>query len=479
MKARQARLSGRSTIAAEFWSEARHRQFGVDGPQRFEDALGKSWMHVWGDHQAIVATDPEERGPRRGQVVDGIDPNAELLQVCTQRFHRRRLAEQQQDSGLAIVGMGQAALFRPARRRRSSRVRRPVDAHDAMAKQHLGISLLFASSLLAQGVLTLPPSHASNEGTSSTNVPFGRSTPTRVQYVWDAMLFSAPVVLTGVSLRLDGNAAAAAKIVDCELRLSTTPNSLVNLNVNFAANRGADETVVVPRQLLQLPAGPAAATPSPFLPPIPFTTPFSYQPANGGLLLEIVVFGQPPGSYSIDVTWVCNSPEVPFGPAACVGTNGLPVRVESSTTQVIWGRPWVARVLDASPGSFVVLALGTFEAGPWAGMLLPQDLVILGAPGCFLSIDLAGTWISIAAGDGSAAFPFLVPNSPYVLGEWIRFQGGAFDAAANPLGLVTSQARKVQVCGWEPVGRVWSSGVGATFGTREVGLGAVVRFTTQ
>lgn len=353
-----------------------------------------------------------------------------------------------------------------------------VDAGLAMASHHVVLASLFAASLLAQNTLVQPPSHALNEGTSSTNVPFGRSTPTRVQYYWDAMLFSAPVTLTGVSLRLDGGASAATKIVDCEFRVSTTPNSLVSLDVDFALNRGTDETVVVPRQMLTLPASTTTGTPSPFLAPIPFSTPFAYNPANGGLLLEVVVFGQPPGAYSLDVTWVCNSPEVPIGPAACVGTSGLPLRVESSTTQVIWGRPWVARVLDAAPGSVVLLALGTMEAGPWAGMVLPQDLVILGAPGCFVSIDLAGTWASVAAGDGSAQFPFVVPNNPYVLGEWIRFQGGAFDAAANALGLVTSQARKVQVCGWEPVGRVWSSGVNAQFGTREVGLGAVVRFTT-
>jgi hypothetical protein len=54
-----------------------------------------------------------------------------------------------------------------------------------------------------------------------------------------------------------------------------------------------------------------------------------------------------------------------------------------------------------------------------------------------------------------------------------------FDAAANPLGLVTSQAQKVQVCGWEPVGRVWSSGTSAAFGTLEIGLSAIVQFSTQ
>ena len=85
----------------------------------------------------------------------------------------------------------------------------------------------------------------------------------------------------------------------------------------------------------------------------------------------------------------------------------------------------------------------------------------------------------IAANDGTATFPFVVPNAPGLLGVWIRYQGGALDLAANQLGLVTSQARKVQVCGWEPVGRLWSNGVTATFGTREIGLSAVVRLTVQ
>ena len=38
---------------------------------------------------------------------------------------------------------------------------------------------------------------------------------------------------------------------------------------------------------------------------------------------------------------------------------------------------------------------------------------------------------------------------------------------------------EVQVCGWEPVGRVWSSGAAATSGAVEIGLSAVVQFTTQ
>ena len=338
---------------------------------------------------------------------------------------------------------------------------------------------MFATGLAAQATLVLPASHTAIEGTTSTNIPFGRGTPARVQCVYDGSLFAGPTTITGVRFRLDGGGTVAEKLVDCELRMSTTPNNLVGLSATFAANRGADETVVVPRQILTLPAQGVGVTPNPFLPEIAFATPFTYDPQNGCLALEVVVYGQPPGAYSLDATYVCDSPLVAVGPSSCIGSNGLALRAESATTQVIWGRPWIARVLDARPGDVVLLALGTRESGTWSGMTLPQDLSFLGATGCVLSIDTPALSWGVAAADGSAQFPFAIPNDPLVLGYWLRFQAGAFDAAANPLGLTTSQAQKVQVCGWEPVGRVWSSGTSAAFGTREIGIATVVELQTQ
>lgn len=341
------------------------------------------------------------------------------------------------------------------------------------------MSLWFAVVAPAQSPLVAPASHASSEGTSSTNVPFGRSTPVRVQYAYDAMLFAAPVVITALQFRLDGGASAASKVVDCEILMSTLAVPLVAVSATFATNRGADETVVFPRQLLTLPAQVATGTPSQFLPSIPLSTPFAYDPANGGLLIEIVVHGQPPGAYSLDVTYVCDSPEVGIGPMSCQHSGGVPLRVESATTQVIWGRPWVARVLDAPASSFVFLMAGSQESGPWGGLVLPQDLAGAGAPGCFLSIDLAASWFAVTAVDGTATFPFVLVNDPSTIGDWLRYQALLFDPAANPLGVVTSQAKKVQVCGWEPVARVWSSGVTALLGTREIGVGAVVQLSVQ
>jgi hypothetical protein len=341
------------------------------------------------------------------------------------------------------------------------------------------LSLLFTGALLAQSPLVLPGSHLAREGSSTTNVPFGRSSPTRVQSCYDPMLFPGPVTIQSLALRIDGGATAAAKVVDVEIRMSTMPGTVLALSADFAQNRGLDETTVLPQQLLTLPAHTTIASPNSFAPPIQLAVPFAYDPALGSLLIEIIVYGQPPGAYPLDITYVCDSPEVPIGPVACAQPGGPPLRVESSTTQVMWGRPWVARVLDAPPGALVTLGLGTVESGPWGGFVLPQDLGLLGAPGCFVSIDIAGSLFSVAAGDGSAAFPFVIPNTPAAIGYWIRFQGGAVVPGANALGIITSQARKVQVCGWEPVGRVWASGLATTFGTREIGVAPVTQLIVQ
>ena len=55
-----------------------------------------------------------------------------------------------------------------------------------MVRRPTCVCLLIAlsgSTALAQTQLVVPASHAAIDGSSATNVPFGRSTPTRVQHV--------------------------------------------------------------------------------------------------------------------------------------------------------------------------------------------------------------------------------------------------------------------------------------------------------
>src|SRR5262245_36769228 len=341
------------------------------------------------------------------------------------------------------------------------------------------IAIAAATALApAQTQLVLPQSHAQLDGTTATSVPFGRGGAVRVQCLYDPMLFAAAGNVTAIAFRLDGGQSAASKQVDCELRLSTSPRALVAMGADFAGNRGGDEVVVLPRQLLALPASTATATPSPFLAPIALAVPFHYDPALGPLLLEVTVFGQPPGSYVLDATFVCNSPEVLVGPPACVPAQGQPLRVESATQQVLWGRPWLARALDAPAGAPVVLGLGDNDVMT-GGVPLPIPLDAIGATGCFLSIDATSLWFQVAQPDGTATFAFTVPNQPSLLGYWAYFQAGVFAPAANAAGLATSQAKRVQVCGFEPVARLWAASTTAAVGSLEIGTAPVIQLTLQ
>ena len=332
-------------------------------------------------------------------------------------------------------------------------------------------SLLALASLpaaaRAQTGPVLPPSHAAVEGSGSTNVPFGRSTPMRMQAAYAASSIGGIRTIGGVAFRLDGGAAAASKSVDVEVQLSTVAAGFLALQPAFAANRGANQTVVLARRIVALASSPASV-PAAFEVVLPFDAPFAFDPAAGDLLIEVVVHGQPPGTLALDATWVCDSPSQPFGAPGC----GPSLSV--ATSQVLWGQPLFVQLGGAPASAATALVFGTRETGTFAGLPLPVDLGPFGAPGCAISTDLALVWSASADPTGAATWSFGLPASPWLQGEWLRFQGLAVDPGANPLGVVTTEGVKVEVCGWEPVARVWAGSTSATVGALDVGIAPVV-----
>ena len=347
---------------------------------------------------------------------------------------------------------------------------------DARITVRLGAAAVLAMTVVgeldAQG-LVLPPSHAAVEGTGSTNVPFGRFGPMRAQMAYDGALFSRPVVIRALGLRPDGGAAAVGKSVELEIRLSTMPWGVASARSTFAVNRGPDELVVFGAKKVQLPSVTAPSAPSQFALQLPLDRSFSYDPANGPLLVEAIVLDQPPGAYSLDATYLCSSPFVEFGPAGC-GVGGRVLEVTVPTAQVLWGSSLHVEIRGAPPGGVTGLAFGTIESGAWNGVPIPLDLSPFGAPQCHISTDLLVILPGNADGSGVESYPLSVPAVPALQNEWLRFQGLALDSAANSLGVVLSQGGKVQVCGWEPVARVYASSATATWGYSEVGVAPVL-----
>ena len=118
--------------------------------------------------------------------------------------------------------------------------------------------------------------------------------------------------------------------------------------------------------------------------------------------------------------------------------------------------------------------MGTRDAGTWAGLTLPIDLGPFGAPSCFLSTDIALVIPGAADATGTMNVSINVPTRPALQGAWLYYQGVALDAQENALGMVLSQARKVQICGWEAVARVYAPSTSAAQGAVELGVSPVV-----
>jgi PEP-CTERM motif len=104
------------------------------------------------------------------------------------------------------------------------------------------------------------------------------------QQVYSAMAFSGPETIYGLTYYFDNGGSTEVLTGTYDIFLSTTAAVVNGLSGDPAANRGTDYTGV------DVFHGGVNSDPS-FT--IALTTPFSYNPANGNLLLEVMAFNQP------------------------------------------------------------------------------------------------------------------------------------------------------------------------------------------
>ena len=164
--------------------------------------------------------------------------------------------------------------------------------------------------------------------------------------------FRGPITIAGLEFynTAYNSFATAMNSGTWTISLSTTSRGLGTLSNEYAANIGTDNTVVFSGNLYQpWEFGNTLA--------IPFTTPFSYDPANGNLLIDILVrdASAPGGFIYFDMT--CDS--------AVTG------RVYGSDGRT--GVGWV----EAGPGSGVVTGFET----PSASVPEPASLLLLFSAG--------------------------------------------------------------------------------------------------
>lgn len=117
----------------------------------------------------------------------------------------------------------------------------------------------------------------------------------RYQQVYGATAFTSvggPLTITEILFRPDGatGAAFSGTIPDIQINLSTTSALPDALSLTFASNVGLDNTIVYARGALPLSSSDTGPGPRDFDIAINLTTPFTYNPLLGNLLLDVRLF---------------------------------------------------------------------------------------------------------------------------------------------------------------------------------------------
>lgn len=148
-------------------------------------------------------------------------------------------------------------------------------------------------SALAEFLLVVPPELESIEGDTYAVPPLDLPIGARRQDVYPASFFSelpaGQTTIVSMAWRPDHTVTSEFSFsLEWEIWLSTSSAAPGSMSTTFAANRGADETLVYsgPITLQTAAAGPAEG-PRPFDYVIPFQTPFAYDPSQGNLLIEL------------------------------------------------------------------------------------------------------------------------------------------------------------------------------------------------
>lgn len=152
----------------------------------------------------------------------------------------------------------------------------------------LATVLAVASFADAQVTVVHPNQYENIEGPQENSWPYRfTALAGHYQQSFEAAQFSGPITITEVSYRHLDDDFRTARTADFKMRLAYCANPWNALSLTFADNIGANSTVVFDGEwdLPEFSGHPDV--PNPFTQRIVLTTPFTYDPTQGDLLLDI------------------------------------------------------------------------------------------------------------------------------------------------------------------------------------------------
>lgn len=167
----------------------------------------------------------------------------------------------------------------------------------------VAVALLDVNSKCSGATIVAPNRSANEVGTGAQSPA---QSGARYLNIYDASEFLSAMpeggIITGIAFRLDESVqnAVSVTVPSIEIRMSTSPVTASSISMRFADYVGADETIVFPRAPMQFQASTSAVVPHPFSEFIPLATPFTYDPRNGSLAVDLWTFQQSPQTLLID-----------------------------------------------------------------------------------------------------------------------------------------------------------------------------------
>lgn len=122
----------------------------------------------------------------------------------------------------------------------------------------------------------------------------------------------------------------------------------------------------------------------------------------------------------------------------CPGSTGTPVLFASGSADI--GDTASFHLAQAIPGTLALTIVGFAPAS--------IDLGFLGAPGCVLHTTTDIIELGFVGTTGGADFSIAVPLAPALVGARLWVQDAFHDPAANPFGVVTTNAIAMMIGGW-------------------------------